>query len=202
MFVHGWNGLNSSCDWVVPDDYFNQIDNVLHDSGYYVAYANLESSSCYTPPIEDNVTRLDNAIQLAKATTHQPRVILIAHSMGGLVSRAYIEGSDYDNDVAQLFTFGSPHQGVPDDLLAFFANGVSLGAYCDTRRPSVTSHIWACGSSTRAIRPAVAGVTYHAVSGDAPVWPRSVQGMLVDRCCWGQTTVRFRHGAVWASPAI
>ena len=131
VFVHGWNGLSSSCDWAVPEDYFNQIDNVLHDSGYYVAYAHLESSFCYTPPIEDNVTCLDNAIQLAKAATHQPKVILIAHSMGGLVSRAYIEGSDYDNDVAQLFTFGSPHQGVPDDLLAFFANGLSLGAYCE-----------------------------------------------------------------------
>ena len=179
VFVHGWNGLSKSCDWVVPEDYFEYTDNELHVRGYYVTYASLESSLCYTPSIEENVWRLDEAIQLAKENTNQEKVILIAHSMGGLVSRAYIEGGDYDNDVAQVFTFGSPHLGVPVDLLALLSpDGVAF--YClaqpaacdfsslgmklfDLRHPFRRNH-----------------VTYHVVSGDAPWSTRTVLGKAFD----------------------
>jgi hypothetical protein len=41
------------------------------------------------------------------------KVVLIAHSMGGLVSRAYIEDpSLYRNNVERLITLGTPHTGV------------------------------------------------------------------------------------------
>ncbi len=181
VFVHGWNGLSGSCDWVEPDGYFQQVDDLLRSAGYYVGYAYLESSGCYTPPIEENAVHLENAIQAAKAATNRPQVILIAHSMGGLVARAYIEGATYDGDVARLFTFGSPHWGVPDDLLAFFANGLSLGAYCDQYQPAVCDFSLTgmlLFNQNHANRRA--GVKYHVISGDAPFRPRSALGMAAD----------------------
>src|SRR5205085_207337 len=126
-----------SCDWVVPENYFEHVGDDLRAADYYVAYAHLESSGCYTPPISENVGRLQNAIDLAKAATGQSKVILIAHSMGGLIARAYIEGPDYAGDVSSLFTFGSPHLGIPSDALVFLANGLSLGTYCANYQPAV-----------------------------------------------------------------
>jgi len=57
-----------------------------------------------------------------KRLTGAPSVILVAHSLGGLVARAYIEGiaygrSDgligYGRDVASLIMVSTPHQGSP-----------------------------------------------------------------------------------------
>ena len=178
VFVHGWNGLNNSCDWPDPKSYFAKVDDAIHAAGYYVGYASLQSSSCYTPPVTENVARLENAIALAKTATHQSKVILIAHSMGGIVARAYIEGPDYENDVSELFTFGTPHIGVPADLLVFFANGLSIGTYCADYQPAV------CDFSVTGMllfnqnHKQRQGVKYHIISGDAPFFSRTGLGMI------------------------
>src|SRR5690606_17114205 len=39
------------------------------------------------------------------------KVRIIAHSFGGILARSYIESDYYGNDVAQLVTLGTPHQG-------------------------------------------------------------------------------------------
>ncbi|MFV9507904.1 MAG: lipase/acyltransferase domain-containing protein [Oscillochloridaceae bacterium umkhey_bin13] len=51
-------------------------------------------------------------IERAKQRSGASKVILIGHSMGGLVSRSYIQGSHYAGDVAQLITLGTPHRGA------------------------------------------------------------------------------------------
>jgi len=38
--------------------------------------------------------------------------ILIAHSMGGVASREYVQGSDYNDDVDKVITLDSPHEGT------------------------------------------------------------------------------------------
>ncbi len=40
---------------------------------------------------------------------------LVVHSMGGLVSRAYIQGDDYDGDVNKVIFVASPHKGFASD---------------------------------------------------------------------------------------
>jgi len=40
------------------------------------------------------------------------RNILIAHSMGGVASREYVQGNDYNNDVDKVITLDSPHDGT------------------------------------------------------------------------------------------
>ncbi len=50
------------------------------------------------------------------------KVILLAHSMGGLVSRYYLEVLEGWQDCRALFTFGTPHRGSVN-AVNFLANG-------------------------------------------------------------------------------
>ena len=43
---------------------------------------------------------------------HTHRNILIAHSMGGVVSREYVQGNFYNGDVDKIITLDSPHEGT------------------------------------------------------------------------------------------
>jgi|GEM_PF-2398603 len=47
------------------------------------------------------------------------KVDLIAHSMGGLVSRQYIQSDEYADDVDQMIFLGTPHLGSPKAYLAW-----------------------------------------------------------------------------------
>ncbi len=60
---------------------------------------------------------LATKIQSVKDATHWPRVDVVAHSMGGLVARQYIESGDYGDDIDQLITLGTPEAGSPKAYL-------------------------------------------------------------------------------------
>lgn len=55
-------------------------------------------------------------IDRARSRSGQNKVILVAHSMGGLVARSYIQSEAYRtrNDVERLITLGTPHLGAPE----------------------------------------------------------------------------------------
>jgi hypothetical protein len=53
------------------------------------------------------------------------KVDLVAHSMGGIVARTYIEGANYQNDADQLIFLATPQQGSPKAYLAW--EGGSMG---------------------------------------------------------------------------
>lgn len=56
--------------------------------------------------------KLKECIDKAKALTGKTQVDIIAHSMGGLVARAYIQSDDlYDSDVRKVAFIGTPHLG-------------------------------------------------------------------------------------------
>ncbi|PWT96406.1 MAG: lecithin--cholesterol acyltransferase, partial [Blastocatellia bacterium] len=52
----------------------------------------------------------------------QAKVVLVGHSMGGLVSRYYLEKLDGWRDARALITFGTPYRGSVN-ALSFLANG-------------------------------------------------------------------------------
>ena len=54
---------------------------------------------------------------LALSLSKCDKVDLVAHSMGGLVARAYIQSVDYNDDVDQLIFLGTPHKGSPKAYL-------------------------------------------------------------------------------------
>jgi triacylglycerol esterase/lipase EstA (alpha/beta hydrolase family) len=67
----------------------------------------------YGPPfadIEDFAVQLATRIERVCAATGAKQVVLAGHSMGGLVSRAYLRRFGADR-VAKLITIGTPHHG-------------------------------------------------------------------------------------------
>ena len=63
-------------------------------------------------PLETAVEEyLIPAIDEAKKNSPSGKVNIIAHSMGGLLARTYIQGSKYRNDIDQLVMVGTPHKG-------------------------------------------------------------------------------------------
>lgn len=57
--------------------------------------------------------QLKNAIHLVKKTTQLSKVDVVAHSMGGLVTRAYITTNEYSGDINNLVMLGTPNNGAP-----------------------------------------------------------------------------------------
>jgi hypothetical protein len=195
VFVHGWRGFPPQIFGCTNQkyqpislqeakDYFQGLgDRLKADGGYSdseIFYARLVSNPCYTPSLRDNIPRLIAAIDEAKAATGKRKVILIAHSMGGLVARAYIEGPNYRNDVESLFTFGSPHHGVPADVIPFLLNGLTLGSTCADYQPAVCDFtvlgMWLFNNNHRKNN----NVIYHLISGSAPFFSRNPLGMAMD----------------------
>ncbi len=59
-----------------------------------------------------HIDRLERRIDAVLAKTGRQQVVLIAHSMGGLVARAYLHAKG-GRKVAKLITMGTPHLGAP-----------------------------------------------------------------------------------------
>jgi hypothetical protein len=58
-------------------------------------------------------------IEQAKLANDADQVDIVAHSMGGLVAREYIQSDYYDNDVDQLVVLGTPNEGASDAYVAW-----------------------------------------------------------------------------------
>jgi len=70
---------------------------------------------------DNNLTAglLKEKIQQVKVITGKNKVDIIAHSMGGLVTRSYVQGSDYQNDIDQVIFLGTPHLGSLESYLKY-----------------------------------------------------------------------------------
>jgi pimeloyl-ACP methyl ester carboxylesterase len=133
IIVHGWQGftvdtskyncqmekftgpyLRDKSGTPVDVPGWDRIGRQLTALGYEVYLANWTTSALRTISAED-AARDCLAPQIASVVGQDSdrKVLLVAHSMGGLVSRAYIENSRlYRDDVEALVTLGTPHVGV------------------------------------------------------------------------------------------
>ena len=62
-------------------------------------------------------TLLKEKIDTIKVVCGCNKVDIVAHSMGGLVARQYIQSNDYAGDVRKLIFLGTPHMGAPKAYL-------------------------------------------------------------------------------------
>ena len=105
--------------WVI-DPIFHTYDDLiatLKANGY------VESANLFTMPYDwrqSNVltaVQLENKIDEVQAICGCDKIDLVAHSMGGLIARQYIQSDRYENDVDQLIFLGTPHLGAPKAYL-------------------------------------------------------------------------------------
>ena len=143
VLVHGHRigpGITRCSDgvweWEIGSDLpetFGEMARWLKEDGFDVWVAHYDTGLLGTPSLEKNAECLkDQIAYVRQQVTGAQQVILVAHSMGGLVSRAYIEGPDYQyrNDVQALITLGSPHAGIPYGWLKFLFGPMLLPSVC------------------------------------------------------------------------
>ena len=69
---------------------------------------------------------LKQKIDEAKRICDANKVDIVAHSMGGLVTRVYAESSAYQNDIDQIVFLGTPHLGSPESYPVWESGDVSF----------------------------------------------------------------------------
>ncbi len=107
--------------WVL-DPILHSYDNLIDTfeaNGYVQDKTLFTLPYDWEEPNEVTASLLAQKIQSVKQTCGCSHVDLIAHSMGGLVALQYIEGSNYQNDVDQLFLVATPLMGAPKAYLAW-----------------------------------------------------------------------------------
>ncbi|PHV05064.1 lipase [Janthinobacterium sp. BJB412] len=75
--------------------------------------------------IDEFVPQVRAAVAMLCARTGAPQVVLLGHSMGGLVARSYLR-ADGAARVARLITLGSPHHGTALARLGPGANAAQM----------------------------------------------------------------------------
>ncbi len=91
----------------------------LDDNGYE------KERDLFVFPYEWRMSNVETAkllrtrIEEIKIQTNWPKVDIVAHSMGGLVAREYIETLNGGKNIDQLITLGTPHNGSPESYLVW-----------------------------------------------------------------------------------
>lgn len=106
--------------FVPGGDFYRGLRERLEEHGY------IEEENLFTahydwrnPASDAAANYLKPIIDQAKQKTGADKVDIIAHSMGGIVSRSYIQGSSYENDIDQLILIGTPNEGAADAYVAW-----------------------------------------------------------------------------------
>ena len=110
LMVHGYGCSRAAWWW---------LRHRLEAHGWVVATINLEP--IYND-IEHYVDSLARRIDEVLAATGASRLILVGHSMGGLVIRAYLRRHGADK-VSRVVTLGTPYGGSELARIGFGANG-------------------------------------------------------------------------------
>ena len=118
-------------------------------------------------PVAASAATLARTVGAVRAVTGAPRVHLVGHSMGGLVSRHFIEQLGGESQVASLITLASPFAGTTRIRLGLGACAAELcpgSAYLDRLGPPAARR----------------GVRYHSLwsRADALVVPPSSASLL------------------------
>jgi len=148
VFVHGWLGDSNSfdefkekmvddgytidySDWYKYNEnppYWMQLEReslVLLDTTY--SYELVGEDSCALKyNIEEHAKKLDEHIEEIKKSAGVDKVNIVAHSMGGLITRYYIQNYGGYESVNKVVTLGTPHEGAKSytDSLSQFVSSI------------------------------------------------------------------------------
>lgn len=186
ILVHGWQGVNFSnwqgitggeaaifkCEqglggYAEALEEFGGLAEMLNAQGYKVYMARWTTGPKQTEAISVSADCIGRQIAGVIGDDGDGKVTIIAHSMGGLVSRAYIKqgGAPY---VDRLITLGTPHVGVKSGtfsrlLLLSTVPGASVEeVFCATGSCQLFSSAVSAFNRNYPPSPTVA---YHMIAG-------------------------------------
>lgn len=99
LLIHGY-GCNGG--------YWSALSALLRARGVSHLAIDLEP---VTAGIDDYAPLVEQAVQHLRAATGAAQVVIVAHSMGGLVARAYVRRCGAAH-IARIITLGTPHHGT------------------------------------------------------------------------------------------
>jgi len=99
LLIHGY-GCNSG--------YWHSMRKALQRERVSHYAVNLESVMC---GIDEYVPLVQAAVERLCSDTGQCRILIVAHSMGGLAARAYLRKCG-SHRIAKIITLGTPHHGT------------------------------------------------------------------------------------------
>ncbi|RJS73446.1 PKD domain-containing protein, partial [Methanophagales archaeon] len=112
VLVHGFQLLRKN-----PEEVWKTMKQSLESSGFDVHVSRYaEPYRAFDPPTNEDIKKyaekLGKEIEEIKQKKEVNKVDIVAHSMGGLVSRYYIQSPLYKNDVRKLIMLGTPNKGT------------------------------------------------------------------------------------------
>ena len=114
------------------DPIFHTYDNLwvaMQNAGYEIDSTLFAFPYNWRLSSTINAGLLKNKIQDVRQLCQCTKVDVVAHSQGGLVTRSYIEGDEYQNDIDQLIFLATPHRGASEAYLAWAAGESGPGVY-------------------------------------------------------------------------
>jgi len=118
VLVHGFQSSEYN-----PDDIWNDMKSSLSDS-YTVYVSHYAYDTITALSIREYAENLQREIEQIMRDEEVDKVDIIAHSMGGLVARWYIEMGNGDKHVRKLIMLETPNQGCNKVLLPLALAGV------------------------------------------------------------------------------
>ncbi|PIR93445.1 hypothetical protein COT99_00730, partial [Candidatus Falkowbacteria bacterium CG10_big_fil_rev_8_21_14_0_10_43_10] len=112
----------SSYDWEIFGQYYQGLIKTIEAAGFtqgenfFIGCYDWRKTNGYNPDaaVNSGEEYLKYWIDLALENSSSTKVDIVAHSMGGLLSRSYIQGSRYRNDVNNFIMLGTPNYGSTD----------------------------------------------------------------------------------------
>ncbi|MCE9501621.1 MAG: alpha/beta hydrolase, partial [Leptospira sp.] len=136
IFIHGWDFTERSSDPATSND--KKITNINGTWSAALEFYNKNVSSVYsnydlyvfTYRTSDSISLNGSRFieTLNSNFTKSDRIVIVAHSMGGLVTRyAIYSDKNYSDIIDYVITLGTPHYGSPFSSAAYQQNSAVLG---------------------------------------------------------------------------
>jgi len=113
IFLHGWQPKQYNCQKYQETEPFVNLRKFLltkEDIRDNFSFYTFHYPTYHAP---DHNAELLNRRITAQIPSAQDSIVLICHSMGGLVGRYWMEEFGRDSDVVRIITCGTPHRGSP-----------------------------------------------------------------------------------------
>jgi pimeloyl-ACP methyl ester carboxylesterase len=114
-------------------------------------------------------SEIDSRLESLTSDARQRRVIVVAHSMGGLVARYWLGSLGGAPDCHALITVGTPHRGAPK-ALDWLVNGARIGP----KRLDTASAVLAEWPSVYDLLPRYPAVWHSGTA--SPLYPHELDG--------------------------
>ncbi len=118
-YIYAGSMLITSPEFMIKGIWGEMPSPISVGGSYYFDTISNQSSSSALQSKEDNIDtysiRLKNIIDGVKYKTNKDKVIIISHSMGGLVTRRYVQLFG-DDSIDKIIIVASPNNGVVSDV--------------------------------------------------------------------------------------